>query len=430
MADNNYCACNSGESKYTIKLNQQGPAGKKGEQGDKGIPGFSPYISVVQSDDENYILRINNEANSYNTPNLFPKDQVTTWTNNIEAQVNQNTTDISNIETQVQQNTTDLSNIKPQVQQNTTDLSKINGNYVTLSTSQEISGRKRFIDEYTEFSGVTNTSSFYNEYGKIRIEAEYSEAKIRFNSNKIGTSPVHGDYFNGACIYFSYTDNRLYYLPNSSSQDGITLQGNELAVKGDLPKLATTTTAGIVKPDRKTITISDDGALTANYLVPQTYTNNSGEEVNKFLKLTINKNSLQSSSFTSNDLILTYCTTTFENGVQIGGITNEFPITTFLKATVDKLGTVKPDGTTVTINSDGVISAVGEVSQQELADGLALKVNLTDYNNRVGSLESTVGEQAQTIATLQENNTRLLEMINALKDRVTTLETMIDGGNA
>lgn len=308
MADNNYCACNSGESRYTIKLNQQGPAGKKGEQGDKGIPGFSPYISVVQSDDENYILRINNEANSYNTPNLFPKDQVTTWTNNIEAQV--------------QQNTTDLSNIK--------------GNYVDLKTDQEINGCKRFIDEYTEFSGAENTSSWYNEYGKIRIEPSYQEVKIRFNSNKIGTSPVHGDYFNGACIYFSYTDNRLYYLPNSSSQGGNILDGNELAVKGDLPKLATTTTAGIVKPD----------------------------------------------------------------------------------------------GTTVTINSDGVISAVGEVSQQELADGLALKVNITDYNNRVGSLESTVGEQAQTIATLQENNTRLLEMINALKDRVTALETMIDGGNA
>ena len=116
MADNNYCACNSGESKYTIKLNQQGPAGKKGEQGDKGIPGFSPYISVVQSDDENYILRINNEANSYNTPNLFPKDQVTTWTNNIEAQV----------------------------QQNTADLSKVNNNFVTLNTNQEIGGYKTF----------------------------------------------------------------------------------------------------------------------------------------------------------------------------------------------------------------------------------------------------------------------------------------------
>ena len=402
MADNNYCACNSGESKYTIKLNQQGPAGKKGEQGDNGLPGFSPYISVVQSDDENYILRINNEANSYNTPNLFPKDQITTWTNNIEAQV----------------------------QQNTTDLSKIKGNYVDLKTDQEIDGFKRFIDEYTEFSGVENTSSRYNEYGKIRIEPDYQVAKIRFNSNKIGTSPVNGDYFNGACIYFSYTYNRLYYLPNSSSQGVSILPGNELAVKGDLPKLATTTTTGIVKPDRKTITISDDGALTANYLVPQTYTNNSGEEVNKFLKLTINKNSLQSSDFSSNDLILTYRTTTYDNGVDIGTITREYPITTFLKATVDKLGTVKPDGTTVTINTDGTISAVGEVTQQELTDGLALKVNITDYNNRVGSLESTVGEQAQTIATLQENNTRLLELINNLKDKVTALETMIDGGNA
>lgn len=397
MADNNYCACNSGESKYTIKLNQQGPAGKKGEQGDKGIPGFSPYISVVQSDDENYILRINNEANSYNTPNLFPKDQVTTWTNNVEAQV----------------------------QQNTSDLSKINGNYVDLTTSQEISGRKRFTNEYTEFSGVEDTSYWYDEYGKILIKAEYAYARIRFNSKKRTDG-----YYDGASIIFSNTDNKLYYNGNTSSQGVSTVAGNELAVKGDLPTIATTTTAGTVKPDRKTITIADDGALTANYLVPQTYTDNSGLEVNKFLKLTINNSSLQSSSFSSNDLMLTYRTATFDNGEQVGDITSELPITTFLKATVDKLGTVKPDGTTVTINTDGVISAVGEVSQQELADGLALKVNLTDYNNRVGSLESTVGEQAQTIATLQENNTKLLEMINALKDRVTALETMIDGGNA
>ena len=384
MADNNYCACNSGESKYTIKLNQQGPAGKKGEQGDKGLPGFSPYISVVQSDDENYILRINNEANSYNTPNLFPKDQVTTWTNNIEAQV----------------------------QQNTTDLSKINNNFVDLTTRQNIGGYKTFVEGL--YAGNTKNGLF-----------------TELRCNDVLNGIFFHDYSVPGGKYSSLTYNKeniaiRYKKTGRSLSD----EDSELAIKGDLPKLATTTTAGIVKPDFKTITISDDGALTANYLVPQTYTNNSGLEVNKFLKLTINKNSLQSSSFSSNDLILTYRTTTYDNGEQVGDITNEYPITTFLKATVDKLGTVKPDGTTVTINTDGVISAVGEVSQQELADGLALKVNLTDYNNRVGSLESTVGEQAQTIATLQENNTRLLEMINALKDRVTALETMIDGGNA
>lgn len=299
MADNNYCACNSGESKYTIKLNQQGPAGKKGEQGDKGIPGFSPYISVVQSDDENYILRINNEANSYNTPNLFPKDQVTTWTNNIEAQV----------------------------QQNTTDLSKINNNFVTLNSDQEIGSYKTFTENLKV--GLTEKRGFKFTTISLKSGLYNSNSAIVFH-NPNG-NPERPDTF------LSYNKNvGICYYKNQ--YDGSITAGNtnELAVKGDLPKLATTTTAGIVKPD----------------------------------------------------------------------------------------------GTTVTITDDGTISAVGEVSQQELTDGLALKVNITDYNNRVGSLESTVGEQAQTIATLQENNTKLLEMINALKDRVTALETMIDGGNA
>ena len=299
MADNNYCACNSGESKYTIKLNQQGPAGKKGEQGDKGIPGFSPYISVVQSDDENYILRINNEANSYNTPNLFPKDQVTTWTNNIEAQV----------------------------QQNTTDLSKVNNNFVTLNSDQEIGSYKTFTENLTV--GLAEKRGF--KYTTIILKSNLYNSTSAIVFHNPNGNPEKPDTF------LSYHKNvGICYYKNQ--YDGNISVGdlNELAVKADLPKLATTTTAGIVKPD----------------------------------------------------------------------------------------------GTTVTINTDGVISAVGEVTQQELADGLALKVNLTDYNNRVGSLESTVGEQAQTIATLQENNTRLLEMINALKDRVTALETMIDGGNA
>lgn len=299
MADNNYCACNSGESKYTIKLNQQGPAGKKGEQGDKGIPGFSPYISVVQSDDENYILRINNEANSYNTPNLFPKDQLVTWTNNIEAQV----------------------------QQNTTDLSKINNNFVDLTTNQEIRGFKTFTENLKV--GLTEKEGFKFTSILLKTNLYNSPSGIIFhNPNGNPEKPdtfisYHKDV--GICYYKNQYDGTIKAGDN-----------NELAVKGDLPTIATTTTAG----------------------------------------------------------------------------------------------TVKPDGTTVTINSDGVISAVGEVSQQELADGLALKVNLTDYNNRVGNLESTVGEQAQTIATLQENNTKLLELINTLKDRVTALETMIDGGNA
>ena len=306
MADNNYCACNSGESKYTIKLNQQGPAGKKGEQGDKGLPGFSPYISVVQSDDENYILRINNEANSYNTPNLFPKDQVTTWTNNIEAQVQQLQAEIN-----TKANLT-LDNI------NVANPFNLNGLYINTDPV------KRLVyigDRYAQNILVT--------YDGLNIKNDnYYDIDI---SNTSGISVQHK---NNKTVLFSLSNDAFEYKNETiATQPWVEKQLDGFLT--DLP-VATTTTAGIVKPD----------------------------------------------------------------------------------------------GTTVTINADGVISAVGEVSQQELADGLALKVNLTDYNNRVGSLESTVGEQAQTIATLQENNTRLLEMINTLKDRVTALETMIDGGNA
>ena len=403
MADNNYCACNSGESKYTIKLNQQGPAGKKGEQGDKGIPGFSPYISVVQSDDENYILRINNEANSYNTPNLFPKDQVTTWTNNIEAQV----------------------------QQNTADLSKVNNNFVDLTTRQDIGGYKTFTEGLS--AGNTKNGLFTD---------------LRCND------VLNGIFFNDYSVpggkYSSLTYNKeniaiRYEKTGRSLSD----EDSELAVKGDLPKLATTTTAGIVKA--RPLYEIDTSKM------PEVVIGNNSKDSNTYQKLYVDDVLLPTNGVAvveegfdnSRFIAKAYLKAKIENEeASIEGysleseyqkydpkdntwITLSHQISTIpLVATTQRAGFVKPDGTTVTITNDGTISAVGEVSQQELADGLALKVNLTDYNNRVGSLESTVGEQAQTIATLQENNTRLLEMINALKDRVTALETMIDGGNA
>lgn len=52
---------------YTIKLNQQGPPGPKGEP---GTPGFSPEIGVAVQDDTTYILNITNQNGTIQTPNL------------------------------------------------------------------------------------------------------------------------------------------------------------------------------------------------------------------------------------------------------------------------------------------------------------------------------------------------------------------------
>ena len=414
MADNNYCACNSGESKYTIKLNQQGPTGKKGEQGDKGIPGFSPYISVVQSDDENYILRINNEANSYNTPNLFPKDQVTTWTNNIEAQVQQLQAEID-----TKANLT-LDNI------NVANPFNLNGFYIN---TDPVRGIVSIGDRYSQSIRV-------NSQG-LRIKNDnYYDIEI---DNISGISVQHK---NNKYVLFSLNNEAFEYKNETiATQPWVEKQLD--GVLTDLPA-ATTTSLGAVKVYNTIYTADkdfpillgsnssdtntyqklflDSTLLNGKPLVTDTSANGSTSRRIDKVYLTLDNNSL---AYCHESMSQKYDPKT-NSWVTVGHLTSTIPIV----ATTQRMGMVKPDGTTVTITDDGTISAVGEVTQQELTDGLALKVNITDYNNRVGSLESTVGEQAQTIATLQENNTRLLEMINALKDRVTALETMIDGGNA
>ena len=419
MADNNYCACNSGESKYTIKLNQQGPAGKKGEQGDKGIPGFSPYISVVQSDDENYILRINNEANSYNTPNLFPKDQVTTWTNNIEAQVQQLQAGMD-----TKANLT-LDNI------NVANPFNLNGLYINTDPVKKL---VRIGDRYAQNIRVS--------YDGLNISND-----DYYNIDISNTSGITVQHKNNKTVLFSLTNEAFEYKNETiATQPWVEKQLDGFLT--DLPA-ATETKLGAVKvqplyeidtskmpevvignnsKDSNTYQklYVDDVLLPTNGVaVVEEGSNNSRFIAKAYLKAKIENNEASIEGYSLESELQKYNPKT-NSWITVGNQISTIP----LVATTQRAGFVKPDGTTVTITDDGTISAVGEVSQQELVDGLALKVNLTDYNNRVGSLESTVGEQAQTIATLQENNTRLLEMINTLKDRVTALETMIDGGNA
>lgn len=59
------CLCTTPE--YTIELNQQGPPGIQGEP---GADGFSPSITVAQQDPNTYILTILTNDGQLNTPNL------------------------------------------------------------------------------------------------------------------------------------------------------------------------------------------------------------------------------------------------------------------------------------------------------------------------------------------------------------------------
>ena len=67
MTDNN---CNPWETtpEYTIELNEQGPPGKDGKQGEDG---FSPTITVNTQNEQQYILAIQNKTGTFLTPNLY-----------------------------------------------------------------------------------------------------------------------------------------------------------------------------------------------------------------------------------------------------------------------------------------------------------------------------------------------------------------------
>lgn len=68
--NNKYCACTGTDAMFHIKLNQQGPEGKQGPQGIKGTDGISPSITVEDSTDDNYQLRVTTAYNTFVTPNL------------------------------------------------------------------------------------------------------------------------------------------------------------------------------------------------------------------------------------------------------------------------------------------------------------------------------------------------------------------------
>lgn len=65
---------------FNFYLNRQGPIGRKGEKGDTG---YSPVISIKTNNKEEFILTVQNEFNSFDTPNLkegfIPEDRGGTY---------------------------------------------------------------------------------------------------------------------------------------------------------------------------------------------------------------------------------------------------------------------------------------------------------------------------------------------------------------
>lgn len=280
---------------FNFFLNRQGIQGRKGEKGDTG---FSPTISVGTDTLDEYKLIIANESNSFETPNLR---------GNINIQDNGGTYLRYDTETkQISAQSIDAA---------TADT--LGG--VRLSTEADIV--EMGADSVVTPSDVADALPLYLEgEGAVTITQDELTSKTKI---KVDVSSV-----NDLESRMSTAEAEIADIQT----DVADLNNNKVA-KTDL---ATTESAGIVKVDGTSITVTADGTISASPsdTLPIASTTQLGGVKVDGTSIIADKNGVISS-------------------VGGGSGTGDVPI-----ATTETAGKVKPDGTTITITDDGTISAV------------------------------------------------------------------------
>ena len=321
--NNECCKCTTPE--YEIILNQQGPQGR---QGNEGKPGFSPQITVVADTYSVYQLNITTEEGQITTPNLkanIPlggsEGMVLTKNSSIDGDASFNPlpnastenagivelATITDTQPDEEGEVDDTKAVTPNVlieyvdNKLTTELS----NLVTLDTEQTITGSKTFDNSVTlsttNFSSQTNllipNQNNYNggfQVWDLANEGKFNPQLINANAEKdSGEYPGFGFLGNNP-ENIQITDNKYKNafgvdLYGQSSHPLITIKNGVLGDIIDSNDIATTSKAGIVKPDGTTITIDVDGTLhgVESYSLPvATSTTLGGIKVGENLSIT------------------------------------------------------------------------------------------------------------------------------------------------
>lgn len=249
---NNYCACTGGTPEYVIKLNQQGPPGPQGEQGLQGPQGVSPEISVYQDTDDTYILQVITATTSFMTPNLMTNanNQINALEEKLQAEIDTKANQ-SWVEEQLEGFISDL----PVATASTLGAVKVQDDYSSID-----------VTTYPQVL-IGTTPSNADTYQKLFVD----------NTLLTGGVTVVDTSGSGST---SRNIKKAYLALNTTAED-MTLQGikYEFIHQGYDPLLkvwvtvghstyttpiqATTSRLGFVKPDGTTITITEDGTISA-----------------------------------------------------------------------------------------------------------------------------------------------------------------------
>ena len=211
---------------FKFQLNRQGVRGQKGEKGDKG---FSPFIAEKTNTKEEYVLHIQNETDntSFDTPNLkeglVPEDMGGTYVRFNRETGNQYYGDID------------------EATETTKGAVKLEPDETVLTPTSETSviTAEQAVQNYTK---KTETQDLQNivtvnvaDIATMKTSLSMKQTKLTAGNNITLTNLTDGT------------------VRIDSTGGGGT---------GDVP-IATTKTAGKVKPDGTTITITKDGTISA-----------------------------------------------------------------------------------------------------------------------------------------------------------------------
>lgn len=424
---------------FNFYLNRQGVRGKKGDKGDKG---FSPNITIGDNTQESFTLVVQNEFDTFETPNLkeglVPEDRNGTYvrldreagqqyygepdiatesTLGVIKLASQDEVNAGEEETKAVTPSTLASRIAP-IETNVASLDTRTSTLETEMTTAEAN--------ITALQGQMSTA----ESDIDTLQAQVATNTSDITSLKGSTSTLESD-VTSLSESVSTVESSITEINGNIAA----IEGNVSTLETQIPTIATTTTVGTVKPDGTTITITDDGTITAvgggggGTGDVTAAGNNVFTGSNTFQQAV----TLQASSsgqllnlLDSDSTIIGMVTAGNRGGLRFGTMSTAEP---FLLSTSSSTGNTvyflnqasvhSGNGIAITTTSTTDITIAAEVSQQDI-DGLGSELDtlsgkVTSLEGTVSTLETTMPSIATTVTTdTDQNITGMKNLYNGL----------------
>lgn len=414
--DNNDKSCKCTTPEYELVLNEQGPQGRQGEKGDAG---FTPIISVKDNTPSNYTLNILTQDGQITTPNLkanLPAGGATgqvltknsgeqddcSWQNLPNA--TEEVEGIARLATETDFTATEDSSVSnnsivtPELFNNQFELRFENNakNLVTRDTKQTITGKKTIMADITvPYNSaaqrgrlVTNVIANdylipliepYDSYGSFRIGGATPDAPVGARSGFDINNELYGY---GVTYYNAGRSGQI--IADFNIEDYVKAGSNITIDKDGENHLTINSTGGgdFIPTEGDVNNIIGTKNLTAGGYIGLTQPLGCGISAGGTTIFTYSTTRVGTNNYFNPIIGSGQSQYTQINSPYLRGSDGTRFVTQTDYATTSTGGTVKVDGTTITINN-GVISAAAAVNELGLRDVKDEIASTTDVANNV-----------------------------------------------